>query len=416
MRAGPEASGLLAELWDPRGPHTGRARRWQRALAPAELLFRAGVAARGAALRAGLLPAQRAPIPILSVGGLEAGGTGKTPLCLELVRLAARAGYRPAVLSRGYGARSMGSRRGGATWKVPALAGEGDAARYGDEPPWLAARAAQHGGAGVWVAPARIHAARAAAAAGADLAILDDGFQHRRLRRDGEIVTLGGRHPFANGRLLPRGPLREPPAALRRADVVVLAGVEPEAAGESAGRVRPWLRDGVPILSWRAMPALLPVRGAGPAAGEPVLLVAGIAHPERLLEAVARLGQPVAQHRFFPDHHRFTAGDLRFTAGDLRFTAGDPRHKAADPHVTAAGGNLTPPDDASPQPDMDPAAPVIVTTEKDWPRLRPALPPEARVALLAQTICWNEEGATAGWLEWIRSVVEESRRRPSRAG
>lgn len=357
---------MLDDLWSPEGPR-GAARALSSLLLPAEGLYRVALALREASFRTGLRRVARAPLPVISVGGIEAGGTGKTPLALELARIAVRSGFRPAILSRGYGARSVGGRSGrNAVWKVPDPAPEDAAIRFGDEPVWLARRLAQYGGLGVWVAPRRIHAARAALEAGADVAILDDGLQHRLLHRDGEVVTLSGRAPFGNRRLLPVGPLREPPVpALRRADVVVLGGVSAEEADGAAAQVRAYLRPGAPILSWHGVPSLVAQRGAPPAAGEPVVLVAGIAHPERLPAALAELGHLVGEERLFRDHHRYEESDLQGHAPEA----------------------------------------ALVTTEKDWPRLRRVLDPRARVTLLVQSIRWNEAGAEAGWREWLAGVV-----------
>jgi tetraacyldisaccharide 4'-kinase len=364
---------LLDSLWDPRGPRGAGARLLAGALTVPELLFRGGVAARELLLRGGILPVGRAPVPVISVGGIEVGGTGKTPLTLELVRLAALAGLRAAVATRGYGARSPGSRAGGhAVWKVPDPPAPDAAVRFGDEAVWLASRTGLAGGAGVWVAPCRILAARAAAAAGARLVLLDDGLQHRRLHRDGEVVTLLGNAPMGNGRLLPRGPLREPPkTALARADVAVLAGINPSAVAKGAALIRPLLRAGVPIFSWHGEPALVPVAGAAPAPGEPVALLAAIAHPERLAETMERLGLTPAATRLFRDHHRFSESDLVGLSG-----VGE----------TGARG-------------------VLLTTEKDWPRLRGVLPPGSRVALIVQSLRWNEPDAEPWWIDWLRAAT-----------
>lgn len=365
---------LLASVWHPDGPRGLGARLLAGVLTAPELLFRGGVAVREALFGIGLLRVARAPVAVISVGGIEVGGTGKTPLTLELVRLATAAGLRAAVASRGYGARPPGSRGGGhAVWKVPDPPTLDAAVRFGDEPVWLASRAGLSGGIGVWVAPRRFLAARAAAAAGAQLVLLDGGLQHRQLHRDGEVVTLLGDAPLANGHLLPRGPLREPAGrALSRADVVVLAGVLPEAVAESAACVRPLLRAGVPLFSWRGEPALVTAAGAAPAPGEPVALLAAIAHPERLEAALKRLNLVPAMTRFFRDHHRFRESDILGLPG-----VGE----------AGAGG-------------------VLLTTEKDWPRLRGVLPPRSRVTLVVQSLRWNEPGAEAWWSEWLRAVTK----------
>jgi tetraacyldisaccharide 4'-kinase len=256
--------------------------------------------------------------------------------------------------------------------RVPSRPTADDAWLHGDEPVWLAAHASRLGAPGVWIAPQRREAARAAAAAGAELGILDDGFQHRRLHRDRDVVTLCGTAPFANERLLPRGPLREPPSALRRADVVVLADVDAESARSVAAIVRPFLREGAAILSWRGEPGLVSLVGPPPEAGEPIALLAGIAHPERLRGTIARLELSIADERFFRDHHRFTSADLR---------------------------GLVPSEKGSGE------TRCVVTTEKDWPRLQPVLPAGTRVALLQQRIRWNEPDAEERWVELLRGLI-----------
>ena len=364
---------LLASLWHTDGPRGTRARLLAGVLTVPELLFRGGVAAREALLRVGLLRVMRAPVAVISVGGIEVGGTGKTPLALELVRLAASVGLRAAVATRGYGARFPGRRaEGRAVWRVSDAPTSDAAVRFGDEPVWLASRVGFAGGAGVWVAPRRILAARAAAAAGARLVLLDDGLQHRRLHRDGEVVTLLGDAPLGNGHLLPRGPLREPArTALTRADVAVLAGILPEAVAEGAARIRPLLGPGVPLFSWRGEPSLVTVVGEAPRSGEEVALLAAIAHPERLEATMEHLGILPMTTRLFRDHHRFCESDIAGLAG-----------------VGEAG-----------------ARGVLVTTEKDWPRLRAVLPPRSRVNLVVQSLRWNEPGAEAWWIDWMRTVV-----------
>ncbi len=365
--------GLLASLWDPAGPRGVTARLLGGALAGPELLMRGGVALREAFLAVRLLRVERAPVPVISIGGIEVGGTGKTPLTLELVRLAASAEIRAGVATRGYGARSPGSRAGNlAVWKVPEPPTADAAVRFGDEAVWLSSRIGVVGGTGVWVAPKRILAARAAAAVGTQLVLLDDGLQHRQLYRCGEVVTLLGGAPLGNGHLLPRGPLREPPrSALARADVVVLAGISPELAAAAAQRLRPWLRSTVPVYSWHGEPALVTVAGEAPPPGLPIALLAAIAHPERLEEMLEGLDLRPAVRRFFRDHHRFRERDLRGLPG--------------------VGG--------------DGPRGLLVTTEKDWPRLRGVLPPGSQAALIVQSLRWNEPDAEVWWIGWLRKLV-----------
>jgi tetraacyldisaccharide 4'-kinase len=255
---------------------------------------------------------------------------------------------------------------------------------------WLATAAGAFEGAlGVWVARRREIAAIAASEAGARLGILDDGFQHRALRRDGEVVCLSGRAPFGNGRLLPAGPLREPPEALRRANRVVVGGIDPAATGEPQttalllDQVRPFLRPEATIHTWHGVPALRMLRGDPPSAAEGVLLLAGIAHPERLLDSLRTLGLPVAAHRWFPDHHRFRPGEV----------------EAWLTEVTRSGRGQA-------------GTRILVVTEKDWVRLESVLAGGAaveavpRLGLLEQRWVWNEAGAGEDWAAWLRAVAD----------
>ncbi|MGH7376234.1 MAG: tetraacyldisaccharide 4'-kinase, partial [Candidatus Methylomirabilales bacterium] len=174
------------------------------------------VVARTAAYRARLLATHRVPCPVVSVGNLTAGGTGKTPCVIFLARHLQQHGFRPAILLRGYG------RRGG-TGLLVASAGQGllvPAAEAGDEASLLAEVLP---GVPVILAADRVRGAEVALSrCGADLLILDDGYQHLRLQRDLDILLLDARSPFGSGALLPRGLLREPPAAADRADLVIL--------------------------------------------------------------------------------------------------------------------------------------------------------------------------------------------------
>jgi tetraacyldisaccharide 4'-kinase len=357
---------LLDDLWSdpsPRGPLAALIHPLLRGL---EVPFRAGVSWRDALYRHGWKRAERAPLPVISIGGIEVGGVGKTPLVLELLRLACREGFAPAVLSRGYGARERIARR------VPDA---GDPLLYGDEPLWLA----RDGSGAVWVARRRIEAARAAFAEGASIALLDDGLQHRSLFRDAEVVTLAGAHPLGNGRLLPAGSLREPPEkALARADRIVLSDLDAGEAARSADLVRPFLRAGTPILSWRGLPGLRSICGTPPQAGEAVRLLAGIAHPERLVISLRALGIPVSERRFLPDHHAYRFPEVRRWIEQAAMLP-------------------------------------VITTEKDWIRLCPLLeahPAEAagaRISILTQRLEWNEPDAEAEWSSWLRQVTQRRR-------
>ncbi len=287
-----------------------------------ELVYRGVTAARDACFRRGLLRAARVPARVLSVGNLAAGGTGKTPLvALVASRLMAR-GRRVAILTRGYGR----SRRG-----LAALGPgepEADWRRIGDEPALLR-RALP--AAPMVIAADRVLAAREAIRRfQADTLILDDGFQHRWLARDLDVVLLDALRPWDNGHLLPRGLLREPPAALARAHLLLLTADAPADWEGPAAGVALWAR-GVPVagavrvpegwypLGARSSEGRVPADGL---AGARAVAFAGIARPERFRETVARLGLEIAAFLPFRDHHVYTPFDLSAVAAAAR------RHRA----------------------------------------------------------------------------------------
>jgi tetraacyldisaccharide 4'-kinase len=387
----------LRALWRPEGVRGLVPRLLWCALLPGEAVFRAAVRLRSSAYNRGWRNISSPPIAVISVGGLEVGGVGKTPLVRELVRIAAGRGLRPAVVTRGFGGSASRGRT--APQRVPQPAPPEAPTEYGDEPVWLAEETASWDTTGVWIAPRRIQGVQAAARVGAGLIILDDGLQHRALRRDGEIVSLAGGAPWGNKHLLPAGPLREEPtAALARAHCVILSEVDPAGAAATEARIRPMLPSDVFLFSWQGKPALRAVRGIEPEAGEEIHLLAAIAHPERLLPSLSRLGHPVVSTRFLPDHHRFSRAEL---ASVLRQVARGRSTRGAA--AAAAEGE----------------GPCLVTTEKDWMRLRALLPAEARargapnpnirLSVLIQTLCWNEPEAEPKLGDWLERIVRSFR-------
>jgi tetraacyldisaccharide 4'-kinase len=275
------------------------ARHWYRLsvvsllLFPLSLVFRLLVALRRLLFRAGALSSVRVRVPVIIVGNLTVGGTGKTPLILALVDALRAKGLRPGVLSRGHGGTDPGPR---------AVSGSDDAAQVGDEPVLLAERS----GCPVWIGADRAAAARALLAAHprCDVILCDDGLQHYRLQRDFEIAVEDERG-FGNGLLLPAGPLREP--AARRVDATVVNGAE---AKPGAFRMR------------LAPAGLYRVDGQGaPLAqselsGKRLHAVAGIGNPERFFEGLSRMGLAFSAHPF-PDHHAFQAAELEFADCDF---------------------------------------------------------------------------------------------------
>jgi tetraacyldisaccharide 4'-kinase len=275
------------------------ARHWYRLsavsilLVPLSLVFRLVVALRRLLFRLGALPSVRLHIPVVVVGNLTVGGTGKTPLVLALATALGRSGLRPGILSRGYGGRSVSPR---------AVTAGGEAERVGDEPLLLAERS----GCPVWVGADRVAAARALCAAHPDcnLILCDDGLQHYRLQRDFEIAVEDERG-LGNGLLLPAGPLREP--ADRRVDAKVTNGRRPE-PGVFAMQL-------VATGMYRVGDASAPL-ALSELSGKRLHAVAGIGNPGRFFATLSGMGLVFSAHPF-PDHHAYLPVDLQFADCDF---------------------------------------------------------------------------------------------------
>ncbi len=240
--------------------------------------------------RAGLLRSQRLRVPVIVVGNVTVGGTGKTPLTIALVQRLVDAGYAPGVASRGYGRRDAGT----ALWvdaRTPAELG-------GDEPVLIARRT----GVPVRVDADRVAAAKALIEAGCNVVICDDGLQHYRLQRDLEIEVVDARRRYGNGRLLPAGPLREPVERASRCDFRVVNGGDEPAFGQW-----PMQLQNAPVQPLRGGRA----RPLSSFAGQRVHAVAGIGHPPRFFEMLRAHGIGVVPHAF-DDHHLYTADDFQF--------------------------------------------------------------------------------------------------------
>jgi tetraacyldisaccharide 4'-kinase len=313
------------EFWDRGGPLPAL-------LAPLGWAY--GAAGR---LRRALARPWRAPVPVLCVGNLVAGGAGKTPVAIDLAwRLRAR-GEQPHLLSRGYGG---------------ALAGPlaVDPARHGfrevGDEAILLARAAP-----AWVARDRAAGARAAVAAGATVIVLDDGFQNPSLVQDLKLLVVDAAYGFGNGYLLPAGPLREPAApGLARADAIVVMG-----HGES-NIMR--LTGGPPALR-----AHLVLRsGAAPLRGARVVAFAGIGRPRKFFEFLERLGAELAGRHAFADHQPYDLAALR-------------------PVLAEA----------------ERAGALLVTTEKDWIRVPADL--RDRITPVPVEVSWNSPSIVEALLD-----------------
>lgn len=293
----------------------------------------------GASLRRRHTTPVAAPVPVLCVGNLVAGGAGKTPVVMDLVtRLRAR-GVAAASLSRGHGGRLAGP--------VAVDPARHEAGQVGDEPLLLS----RHHPA--WIGRDRVAAARAMAVAGVQAIILDDGFQNPALRKDLSLIVVDGRTGFGNGRVMPAGPLREPVAdGLARATAMVVMGQGP---GLDAARAAP---GSLPVLTAHLSPDAVMVEKLR---GRRVLGFAGIGNPAKFFATLREIGAEIVAEKGFPDHHPYRAADLE-TLG---------RQAAA-------------------------ADAMLVTTEKDTMRL----PPDwvDKVVTLPVTLRWDDPAAVDGLL------------------
>jgi tetraacyldisaccharide 4'-kinase len=260
---------------------------------PASLGFRITAAVRRLLYAAGIFKSFHPGIPVIVVGNITAGGSGKTPLVLWIAEFLRGKGWKPGIVSRGYGG----------TVDAPRAATIASEAReVGDEPIVLSRRS----GCPVWVGADRVRVIEALRAAepDVDVLVLDDGLQHYRLRRDVEIAVVDARGT-GNGMFLPAGPLREPLSRLKSVDAVVshgargVRGYSMELAGDLMHRLA--------AATDRQLAAAL--------AGQPVHAVAGIGDPARFFRHLERLGLKVLAHPF-PDHHAFEPRELEF--GDQR--------------------------------------------------------------------------------------------------
>ncbi len=273
---------LTEKVWPQRGV-------WAWCLFPLSLLYVAVISIRRALYYSGILPIQSWSTPVIVVGNINVGGSGKTPLVIHIVEQLHQQGWQPGVVTRGYGA-------GAKQW--PQFVDARSDARYsGDEPVMIAKRT----GCPVMVDPDRANAVTTLLAmGGVDIVISDDGLQHYRMGRDVEVVVIDGQRRGGNGWCLPAGPLREPWGNRKDADLIVCNGGQPE-PGEFAMRLLP-----------RAAINLADRNQSRPLAefsGLTVHAVAGIGAPQRFFDMLADNGLTVTPHAF-PDHHRFDPRDF----------------------------------------------------------------------------------------------------------
>lgn len=271
---------------------------WQLFLLPLAGLFGALAALRRGLYRAGILKVVRLPVPVIVVGNIAVGGAGKTPLVLWLAQFLVEQGYRPGIISRGYG---------GTAQTPQAVTSASDPVTVGDEPLLLARR----GLCPVWIGRDRPAAGRALlwAHPDCDVLISDDGLQHYALARDAEIAVIDGAKGLGNGLLLPAGPLREGRARLAAVDAVVVNG-----PGDQAG-----LRMNLVGERFANLRDPGQYTDAASFAGKKIHAVAGIGNPQRFFATLRGLGLNCEEHGF-PDHHPYRAEDLAFAGKDTLLT------------------------------------------------------------------------------------------------
>ncbi|MGR8933419.1 MAG: tetraacyldisaccharide 4'-kinase [Gammaproteobacteria bacterium] len=275
--------GILQALW-----YGERYKAWP--LLPLSGLFQCVTAVRRSCYRNGLLRVHRLPVPVVIVGNISVGGTGKTPLLIYLARLLVREGLRPGIVSRGY--------RGRAEHWPQRVEKDSDPLLVGDEAVLIAAQTV----CPMAVGPLRIEAARLLLEnAACDVILSDDGLQHYALGRTLEIAVVDGERRFGNGYCLPAGPLREPVSRLRDVDITVCNGAAQSAHEYSMQVVGD---EAVNLLSGEHRPLSF-------FAGRNCHAVAGIGNPQRFFGLLQHAGIVCTAH-VFPDHYAYRAADIDF--------------------------------------------------------------------------------------------------------
>jgi tetraacyldisaccharide 4'-kinase len=302
----------IMRIWEEDQPG-GRMTVFSAFLSLLSLPYRLAVASRNRLYDKGAFRQERLPCPVIGVGNLTVGGTGKTPTVILLANVLRHRGFRPAVLSRGYGGNA----------KTPVnVVSDGqrilmDWRRAGDEPVLIARLSP-----GVPVLTGARRSLTGAAALerfGADCLVLDDAFQHRALRRDLDILLIDAMRPFGNGFLLPRGPLREAPDSIHRAHLIIRTGADREVPEP------PFLKTlSVPrFRGTHRSEALVEgdtgrLRPLAELRGQRICAFAGIGRPEAFRQTLTELGAQIVAFKAYPDHHPYSRSDLDFL---LRLTS-----------------------------------------------------------------------------------------------
>lgn len=271
---------------------------WLYLLSPLSLVYWLVITLRKQCYRWGLFSSYRSSLPVIVVGNITVGGTGKSPLVSCLVRSLQDRGYRPGIVSRGYGAQI-------AKTECREVSADSQAHEVGDEPLMLKQMLA----CPVFVSPNRKLSVRALEAQGCDVVICDDGLQHYALQREVEVCVFDGERGAGNQWLLPAGPLREPLSALSELDCVVVNGED---------RVPSSQMPELPVFRMDLRPSgLLPLSGGqrrslDSMSGQTVNAVAAIGNPERFFSMLESKGIIVVRHAF-EDHHHYKQSDFEFS-------------------------------------------------------------------------------------------------------
>jgi tetraacyldisaccharide 4'-kinase len=310
-------------------------------LAFLSVLYGAGVRVRNLALKN---RGKRLPGFVLSIGNITAGGTGKTPAVIMIARWAKALGYRVAVLSRGYGGKIKKGAQVVSDGRDILLSPE----ISGDEP-WLIANSLKE--VPVVCSPLRYHAGiKAKDLFGTDFFILDDGFQHIHLARDLDIVLADAKNPFGNMHMLPWGPLREPISGFKRADIIVFTrtnGLSPCCDSKQL--------TGKPVFTGDHLPDKIiypctdEVCDLASVRGKSAVVFSGIARPESFRKSVSDLGVNILSFRAFGDHYPFNREELIKLEEERKHLHGE----------------------------------MLITTEKDWARIRDIFPDANNIVLLS---------------------------------
>jgi len=265
--------------------------------------YRGGVFLRNSLYDKHMINPRRLPCPVISVGNITVGGTGKTPTVVTISAWLKQHGYLPAVLSRGYGGKAGGKVNVVSDGKN-ILMGWREA---GDEPVLMAKSLPA---IPVLTGAERFFTGKTALEKfGSDVLILDDAFQHRQLFRDIDLVLLDGERPFGNGFHLPRGPLRESPYSLHRADMLLKTGETKKGEslpGDSALPAFRGIHKPIGVVSGKTGQ----IDPSEVLQGEKIMAFSGIGSPDSFIRGLAALGADVVSSRAFPDHHPYSRSDI----------------------------------------------------------------------------------------------------------